>query len=113
MSLLGVITCFQTGTYTITRTAADTYTDGLRTAGATSTFTIDASIQPVTGRKLLALPEARRTQDIRVLWTATALAVADKITIAGELYEVFEVVTHGVLSTTPFYCVYCARQVTP
>lgn len=116
MSLHGVISRFKTGTYAIVRTAADTYTNGLRTAGTTSTFTVDASIQPVTGRELFALPEARRTQDVRVFWTSVILIATpnpDKITIGDETFEIFQIYTHAVLSNTPFYRVYCARQTVP
>lgn len=116
MSLVGVISSFSTGTYIITRTAADMYINGIRTPGATSTFTLDASIQPVTGRALYVLPVARHTQDVRKFWTTTQLITLpnpDKITIDGELFEVFQVFVHSVLSDAPFYRVYCARQTIP
>lgn len=116
MSLTGVIQRFKTGTYTITRRTSDTYTNGLRTPGTSSTFTLDASVQPVTGSDLKILPEARRTEDVRVFWTTTQLQTLpnpDVITIASENYEVFQVFTHSLLSRVPFYRIFCARQVVP
>ncbi len=101
MSLAGVVGIFSTGTYTITRTATDSYASGVRTAGATTTLTADMSIQPLSGRDLKILPEGRRPEDIRKIWTRTALLLepnADKITIGSETFEVFKVDYFGILS---------------
>ena len=113
MSLSLVIASFQTGTYTVTRRASDTYTAGIRTVGASSTFTIDASLQPVTGRDLRALPEGRRAEDFRVLWTKSAeLRLEpnpDTIAIGSETFEIYRVFGYSILEPT-FYRVLIARQ---
>jgi hypothetical protein len=84
------------GTFTVTRYAANT-TDGAGrvVAGAASTFSIDASIQPVTnGRELQPLAEAAHGREVRVVFTATELRTItpaqapDLIAIAGETWEV-------------------------
>lgn len=117
MSLGLVIAAFNTGTYTVTRTGADSYTDGVRTVGSTSTFSIDASIQPMSGRDLkAALAEGRRAEDVRTVWTKTAALVADpnpdKIAIGTETWEVFRVFGFSILDPT-FYRVGIAKQGTP
>lgn len=116
MSLLDVIGRFRTATsYTVTRAGAGTYTAGRYVAASPSTFTITASVQPVTGRELLALPEGQRAEDLRVLYTATALrtrdanGAADSIAIGGENYTVIRVETWSGV-TAGHYRVTVARQ---
>lgn len=95
MSLNAVI--FPTGTYTVTRTAAGTYTNGKYTAGAASTFPIVADVQPVSGELLRDLPEGRRAEETRVLFTLTELRAlkpttdSDVVAIDGESWRVFKV----------------------
>lgn len=112
MSLTAVISAFRTGTYSVARPAAGTYTNGVFTPGADSTFSMDASEQPLTGRDLKAHAEGRRAEDVRGYWTRTELRVGDKITSGGEVYEVFRVFTHGILGPT-FYRAMAARQAIP
>lgn len=115
MSLSLVIASFSTGTYTVTRTAADSYAAGIRTPGATSTFSIDASVQPVSGNDLRAVPEGRRVDDFRTLWTRTALILTpnpDQVSIGGEVFEVFRAPAFGILEPT-FYRVMVTRRVVP
>lgn len=91
MSVASAIAAMKTGDYTVTRTAAST-TDGHGriVAGATSTFTIEASIQPVTDRDLKVLPEALHAEDLRKVFTVTELRAVppDSITIGGEAWHV-------------------------
>lgn len=63
---------------TVTRTAAGTYVDGVWTPGATSTFGIEGSLQPMSGRELLLLPEGERAAARWKLYTETALLTADE-----------------------------------
>ena len=95
MSLRDSIAAFSTGTYTVTRRAAGSLVEGTYTPGATSTFSIDASIQPVTGRNVKAMPEGRRPEELRVVYTRTELVavspghgVGDVVTYKGEPWEV-------------------------
>lgn len=112
MSLALVIASFKTGTYSVSRPGADSYTDGIRTAGSPTVFTADMSIQPLSGRDLRALPEGRRAEDARVLWTSTELRKGDVITIGSELFEVYNVKTHDVLQAG-FYRANAALQGVP
>lgn len=110
----GVISRFQTGTYTVTRTTAAAPVAGRYVAGSSSTISVDASIQPVSGRDLKILPEARHGEDVRVVYTLTALKTvspgydADSIAIGGEAYEVFK-----VEAWPNHYRVFVSRQVKP
>jgi hypothetical protein len=94
MSLRGVIARFASGQYTVTRHAAESYVDGLLVAGSTSTFSITASVQPVTGRELQTLPEAQHGREVRVVFTTAELRTRqagnapDTIEIDGETWAV-------------------------
>lgn len=123
MSLLDTITRFSTaapdgspGGYTITRYAGGTYgSDGIAIASTPSTFTIDAAEMPFVG-KLEVLPEGVRSEDVRVIVTATALQsipLPDHITIAGEDFVVFNLDGPFSMSGIQVYRAYAARQVIP
>jgi len=75
-----IVANFLTDTLTVTRTAAGAYTTGIYAAGNTSTFTIDACVQPaaglqrvVGGRDLRSEIDGQHVDDVRVLYTATEL----------------------------------------
>lgn len=95
MSLIGVIASFKTGTYTVFRRAANTIVNGRAVLGAESSFTLDASVQPLRGDDLKVLPEGSHTNKTRVIYSASELQTRrdgyepDKIIINGEPYEVF------------------------
>ncbi len=98
MSLAGVIADFKTGTYTVTRKGAGTYdATGAHVPAATSTFSIDACVQPVSGKVLQNLPEGHHANETKAIWTTTALRTRDAagapdiIAIGGENYTVFHV----------------------
>lgn len=83
------------GTLTVTRRAAAT-TDGNGrvVAGATTTFTLTGSMQPLSGRELRALPESRQADETRVLYTTTELrtgANADRLSDGTDTWEVYQV----------------------
>lgn len=87
---------FKTGDYTVTRRAAPTLdASGAAVAGATSTFTTGpASLQPLRGRELRAVPDGVNATDTRRLMTTAALVVLpvpDEVTIDGEPWQVFTV----------------------
>lgn len=94
MDLSAVIDALQTGTYTVTRPAASSYTAGVLDTPGTSTLTITACVQTATGRDLKRLPEGRRTDELKAVFTATQLHTqesgqgADLISIDGDMYEV-------------------------
>ncbi len=83
MNIASLIASFVTGTYTVTRTATpDTDNRGRALPGVETTFTITASVVPVSGNELLRIPEGRRENDTRALITATLLTVG-----TGTTYE--------------------------
>ena len=97
LDLSGVIRALKSGTYTVTRYAAGDYDEGVYEEGATSTFTIDASVQPAGGKDLERLPEGERLKDYLTVLTPTELrtradaASPDRVSIDGATYEVVEV----------------------
>ncbi len=85
------------GSYAVTRTALGTTSVGRKVPGSTSSFNIDANVQPAPGKMVEALPESRRTNDVRLLFTDTELYAVmtgyepDRITIGGVVFEVLAV----------------------
>jgi hypothetical protein len=81
-------------TYTVTRFAQSSWTDGEHVRGAPSTFDIVASIQPLTGRELQDLPEGQRNVGNLNCYTETLLltgedqAAPDRLDYKGTDYEV-------------------------
>lgn len=83
MDLAALVASFATGTYTVTRRASGGFSRGIAQDTTDTTFTITGSLSPASGRDLLRLPELRRSNETRVLFTTTQLQVGDP----GELYE--------------------------
>ena len=81
--------------YTITRYASGTMVKGRYVAGSTSTLTIQASIQPVSGEDLKPLPEGRRLDDFVKVYTDSNLQTLpsqpDRLTWRGYTYECISV----------------------
>lgn len=99
MSLNAAIGDHQTGTYTVTRTPAREYDDDgrLLAAGATSTFTILASVQPADPETIEDVPEGQSTAHSKLIFTETELRSRhtadepDTIAIDGRTYRVHSV----------------------
>ena len=92
-----VIASLDTGSYVVLRRSAAGYDDqGRAKPSSTTTLTIDASVQPASGRDLLRLPEGRRAVETRVVFTPTQLLLggqgsaneADLISMDGRTWEV-------------------------
>lgn len=105
MSLSDTITNFKTGTYVVTRTTVSSFDgNGKKVGGTVSTHSIDGSLQPATGRELRALPESRRGDEIRVLYTIaeikgpSATFEPDMIEIDDDDWEVIKVEYFAVIS---------------
>lgn len=83
--------------YTVTRTAAGSVTDGVYTAGGTTSVPIKASKQPLSGRELQTLPTAEHGEERAKLYTETELYSrapgyeSDQVSIAGEMWRVVSV----------------------
>lgn len=89
--------------YVVTRPSAGvTYEKGRAVQAGTTTFTIEASIQPLKPNELQTLPEAQRTSETMKVYTDAELRPAsqaskvgaDQISYRGELWQVVAVATH-------------------
>lgn len=91
------------GTYTVTRRAAPTNVNGYAVPGASSTFTITASIQPAPGKALDLLPEGYRGRGGQLCYTSTPLRTAqsgqvpDLVNVDGVQHEAVELATWEAL----------------
>jgi len=83
--------------FTVKRTIPGAYVDGVFVEGSETTFTIQASIQPLSDIDLVAVPEGRRASDMVKAYTDTSLhsqgdqgsgQSPDRIVWLGEDYEV-------------------------
>lgn len=116
MSLAGIIRRlgFKTGDYTVTRTAASTDDgNGRRVAGATSTLTITASVQPYNGGILRVLPEGIHAEDVRHVFTETEIKLRpqpDRIALGTDTFVAFAVEPYVGLGAS-YYIAHVARQV--
>lgn len=75
-------------TIAVERRQGLTVVDGFQVPGTPSTFNILGHIQQAQSKDLQNLPEGQRTQDWKVLWTATQLLNADRVTDGGVEYVV-------------------------
>jgi hypothetical protein len=80
----------------VTRPAGGEYVEGVYQEGATSSLTIQASVQPLSGRQLQALPEGRRNRESYRLFSDQGLRPydgqnPDRVLIDGHEFEVFSV----------------------
>lgn len=72
--------------YTVTRqTTARTFVKGREVPPATTQFEVQATIQPITGREVLKLPEGERSENQIKIYSATKLNVATEAGIAGDV----------------------------
>lgn len=101
-------------TYTVTRYGAQSLDASYApTAAVASTHEIEASVQPLSGRELEALPELDRERHNLRVYTTFALRTegpdgssvypADRLAIDGEAYEVREVQRWRSLAPIPHY----------
>lgn len=92
-----MIARFATGRYLVTRKKAPTVNTGRVVDGATETFEIVASIQPLSGREAQTLPEGRTANDTRTMYTTDELItqskqyLPDEITIGDDRWAVYQV----------------------
>ena len=87
MSLIDVIRR-RSITIAVERRQGITVVDGFQVPGSPLNFNIEGHIQQAQRKDLANLPEGQRTQDWRVLWTATELLVADRVTDGGIAYVI-------------------------
>lgn len=95
-------------TYTVWRTAEGAYVDGIYAAGAVSEFTIVAEVQDTTGQQLQNPPEAQYASSLKIIFTTTELKTRsdttepDRISIDGQIYEVYQVEHWGFFGSTHY-----------
>lgn len=78
--------------YTVHRPPAGAYVDGEWVEGPSSPFSVLASIQPLTGRELEALPEGMRTRGRFKMYTEAVLRTVQECSAGGvkpDLVEAF------------------------
>ncbi len=107
MSRLGIITRHLTGTYSVARYGATTWAAGVATKPSPSTVSVPGRIEPISGREFQALPEGRRANEVRAIFTAVPLLTegatpADILTVGGESWEVFHTETHVARGVTHY-----------
>ncbi len=91
------------GSYTVTRRAAPMNVNGYAVAGASSTISIIASIQPLPGKAQDLLPEGYRGRGGYICYTSTPLVTAkagqlpDLVQVDGEDCEAIELKTWEAL----------------
>lgn len=81
----------QNRTVTLQRvaTAGGSYNDaGEWVPAVAATVNIAATIQPVSGRQLLDMPEGIRNEARWTIWTVNTVALNDRITYQGDAYRV-------------------------
>lgn len=89
-----VVESMITDTYAVTRRSASVYADGRLQDPVDQIFSINASVQPATGRDLQRLPEGTRTAEVRAIFTTSELLTQgvdqspDVLAIEGFAYEV-------------------------
>lgn len=118
MDLPSFIESFATGTYVVTRRTAPTtqrFVRGIAVATNDVVINIRASVQPASGADMLRLPELRRTNETRVVFTTTQLVVGDAgtsvqpdlIAIDGLTFEIQHVETwvQAGLQGTGYRCI--------
>jgi hypothetical protein len=94
---MGLAPRLNLATYAVTRSQLNPPENGRPAAPSTSTLSIVANMQPANGETLKSLPEARHSEDLRVLFTSSVLKCegdgfgADIVTIAGKRYEVISI----------------------
>ena len=90
------VTRLGTGRYAVTRPGVTTYVNGRPAQGMAATFSIDAHVQPASGRELLRLPEGERSGEHILIFTTILLRTtdaatgrsADRITYQNRTYEI-------------------------
>ena len=76
-------------TYSVERPGVTSYSAGVGSKAASTTFTIKGNAQPLSGNELLQLSEGDRQRQNMKLYTKTELMVNDLVTIdSGNAFEV-------------------------
>lgn len=105
-------------TQTIKRTIAGAYVNGVYVEGAETTFTIQASVQPMSGEDIVSVPEGRRASDMVKLYTSTDLnsqgdagsgQSPDRLVWLGKDYEIHSKEVRQ-MDIIPHYKIYAIKE---
>jgi len=82
--LSSVVGSLASHTVTVQRFAPDAYdANGVALPRTSTSFSIRASVQPVTGAELSRLPDGFNDSELVSVWTATPLKYRDRLTVPG------------------------------
>lgn len=103
---------------TVKRYAAGTWSGGRHTAGAETTVTITACVQPGGMKEMMSLEEGERTKDLIAVWTPSLLRTidevagtdADRILFEGAYWQVRRVESFGITPELKHYHVIAIRE---
>lgn len=112
LSLTNTIAALATDTLTMSRRATGTRTRGRWVDGTATTFSAVAVVEPAGGRALKIAADSQRSDDVRVIYTATEVLVDDRTTIGGDTFEVFRV-EPWTLDGETHYRAYLSRLTLP
>lgn len=87
---------FRNYSLTVKRKAGASFVSGRWTGGSESDIAIKCSVQPLSEKELVSLPEGRRTRENYRIFTDTELFTVDaqnpdEVIYLGERYEVYTV----------------------
>lgn len=86
MALNEAINDHATGSYTIKREKGESWVNSKRVPGSiTSIAGVTMSVQPANGEELTDLPEGQTLDDVRVIYSATALYARKPAAIAPDM----------------------------
>lgn len=103
-------TGYQTGTYQVHRPGETVLVNGRAVRPSPTVLSMDADIQPITGRLLRNVPEGVDTEDVRIVFTDFELLVGTKpdglnkgrepdlVMIDGEPWRVIRTAHYNVIS---------------
>lgn len=97
-----------TATYTVQRAAAGDYVDGRYVPGDNDELTVEASVQPISGRELQRLEEGERERITHKAYSTAELMNGDVIEVDGDAFEVERV--EKVRAIIPHFKAYLVRR---
>jgi hypothetical protein len=119
MNVAALIARFATGSYTVTRTVASTYSSaGILVPGGTSQITIQACIEPTSGLDLEVAAASQIDGETRALYTTSQLVARspandpDIVTIDSEPWVVFNAARWQAFDGVTVYRCLLARKLT-
>lgn len=85
----------ETNSFTIRREAKGRYVEGVFYPGAETSIPGKGSVQPISGKERLSLPEGDRDKDHRELFTAQCIKMNDTVDFDGQVFVIYRVEPWG------------------